>query len=118
MNSQVQIKTQNTSLSKKVKLNFVYPEQLESKFVNHLIVQNQPDCFTLSFFETILPTILGESEEERKTVFEKLNTINAKCVAGFIITPEKMPGFISVMQESLKNHQDIIALEKKKKQGG
>lgn len=69
------------------------------------------------FFETILPTIIGETEEERKTAFEKINTISAKCVARFIVTPEKMPGFIKVMQENLKNHEDIIAFEKKNKQG-
>lgn len=44
------LKTENISIAKKVKLNLIFPEQLESKFVNHLIVQNQPDYFTLSFF--------------------------------------------------------------------
>jgi len=99
-------------LSKKIKLNFVFPENIESKFVNNIIVQHQKEYFTLSFFETVIPPILGETEEERKISSEKIESIDAKCIARFIITPEKISDFINAIQETIKNREKMLALEK------
>jgi|BarGraIncu00222A_1022003.scaffolds.fasta_scaffold198510_1 hypothetical protein len=103
--------------TKKVKLNFIYPDNLETKFINHMIVQAQRDYFTLSFFETILPPVLGESEDEKKALFDKLESVDSKCMARLIITPEKMSDLINALEVNLKNRNQMISLEIQKKQG-
>jgi len=98
-------------VNKKIKLHYVFPENIESKFVNHVIVQNQKDYFTLSFFETVLPPILGESEEERKNSLEKIKSIDAKCIARFIITPEKIAQIANAIQENIKRYKELLTVE-------
>lgn len=110
-------KAQETLETKRVKLNMIYPENLESKFVNHMIVQNQKEYFTLSFFETISPPILGETEEERRTFFETIKTVDSKCVARFIITPEKMSDLIEVLQTNFNKHHEMTEFEKQQPKG-
>jgi len=99
-------------ISKKIKLNFVYPDDLESKFSNLIIVQNQKDFFSLSFFETIIPLVLGETEEEKKEVFSKIEKADSKCLGRFVITPEKMEELIKILQENLEARKRMIEKEK------
>lgn len=94
----------STPLTKRVKLNLIYPDVLESKFTNYITVQNQKDFFTLSFFETVIPPILGETEEERKKEFDKLESADAKCLARFILTPDKMIELNRAIEDNLIKH--------------
>ena len=89
-------------LEKKVKLELVYPDNLETKFVNHIIVQNLKEYFTLSFYEAMIPPVVGDTEDERKSIFEKIEKVDAKCVARVIITPEKMKKLIDILQTNYK----------------
>jgi hypothetical protein len=99
--------------TKKIKLNFIFPENLETKFVNHVVVQHQKDFFTLAFFETVLPLVIGASEEERKAEFDKIDSIDAKCLARLIITPEKMNELVTALQENKDNRLKMVESEKK-----
>lgn len=103
-------------LTKKIKLKYIYPEGLESKFTNHITIQNQKDCFTLSFFETIVPPILGDTEEERKNAFSKLEVAEARCLARFILTPEKMTDVVKALEENLKKHNEVFKKQGKTKE--
>jgi hypothetical protein len=95
-------------LAKKIKINYVFPENIESKFVNQVVVQNQKDFFTLSFFETVMPIIVGESEEERASLLEKIESIDAKCIARFIVTPEKISQIVNALQVNIKRHDEML----------
>ncbi len=102
-------------ISKKIKINFIFPDNLESKFVNNVVIQHQRDYFTLYFFETIPPPILGETKEEKQNYIEKIESVDSKCIARFILTPEKMEVFINAMQENLNSHKKIIEFEEQQK---
>lgn len=91
--------------SKLVKLKYVYPENLQTSFVSSLVVQHQPEFFTLSFFEVFAPPILGETPEEKENLLKSIEELKAKCVSRVILTPEKMKEIVAVMTENLKNYE-------------
>ena len=95
----------NKLIGKDVKVDWVYPENLQSHFVSNLIVQHQPDFFICSFFETWPPAILGETNEEIRQQFEHIDHITAKCVARLVLTPSKMKDFVKVISTNLKNYE-------------
>ena len=95
----------NEVLSKEIKIERIYPEDLQSHFVSNIVVQHQPDFFILSFFEIWPPAILGETEEEKQRAVEALDRIDSKCVARLVVTPAKMRTFVAVMSENLRIYE-------------
>ena len=93
---------------KKLKLNRVYPDDLQSFLVDNVIIQQQPDRFVLSFFEVWLPTILSESEDETQEQIRSLQEVTAKCVARLVVTPDRMREFVSAIQNSLEKHDQLM----------
>lgn len=105
-------KTTNKEIhSKQLKIKHTYPETLETKFATNIIVQHQPDYFILSFFENLLPAVLGETEDDKKKQFDKIKFIESKCLSRIILTPEKMKEVISVLNENYKKYEDLINSE-------
>lgn len=102
---------ENTTKVKTIKSNLIYPVNLETKFANQIIVQSQPGYFILSFFEAILPPIYGETEEEKKEQFDKIKTIDSKCVGKFVVTPQKMTELIDILNGQLKIYNDLMKNE-------
>lgn len=101
------VKDTNDLKSKKIKLNFVYPDNLKSNFVSNVIVQHQKDFFTLSFFEVWVPPILGNTEDEKKAELEKIDQVEANCVARLVVTPDKMRDFVKALHNNLENYDKI-----------
>lgn len=93
---------------KSIKLERVYPENLHSHFVSNIVVQHEPDSFILSFFEVWPPAIIGGDEEEKQKELEKINRVEAKCVARLVVTPKKMADFVKAMTENLKTYETMI----------
>ncbi len=87
-------------ISKTIPIKFEYPENIESKFVTNIVVQNQQDHFIISFFEANLPPILGDTEEQKKELLDSIDSIPAKCVSKIIVTPQKMKDFIDVLSRN------------------
>lgn len=94
---------------KKVKINYHFPEDLNTYFVENIIAQHQPGFFILSFFETFLPPIVGETPEDREKALEKLKEVDAKCVARLVVTPEKMNDIIEVLIENFDAYRQKIS---------
>lgn len=90
---------------KRLRIDFTYPEDLQSKFVQNIIVQHQSDFFVVSFFEVWPPAILGDTEAERRELVGSIGKVEAKCVARLVLTPEKMREFVSVMKRNLENYE-------------
>jgi len=86
---------------KQIKLNWVYPQDLETHFVTNMVVQHQEDHFIISFFETWPPAITGNVDERHKQL-ESINEVDAKCVARIVVTPEKMRDFLNAFQENVE----------------
>lgn len=90
---------------KHVPITRTYPTDLQTHFVVSIVVQHQADHFILSFFEIWPPPILGETEEEKAQQLEAVSSIEAKCVARLVVTPDKMGEFLDVMNENYTNWQ-------------
>ena len=91
-------------LEKKVRLTRKYPEDLQSHIVDNIVVQHQPDRFVLSFFEVWLPPVLADSDEEFQEQIDSLDSVEAKCVARLVVTPQRMREFVNVMTTNLENY--------------
>src|SRR3990172_3689638 len=90
-------------IEKKVRVIRKYPDDLQSHIVDNLVVQHQPDRFVLSFFEVWLPAMLAESDEEFQGQVDSLESVEAKCVARLVVTPQRMREFVNAMTKNLEN---------------
>jgi len=86
----------------------IYPPDLRTYFVQNAVAQHQPDCFILSFFEVWPPLVLGETEEERLREVASLESIDATCVARFVLTPSRMREIVGVLSDNLKKYDAQI----------
>ena len=94
----------NMSEIKKLKIRHIFPDNLDSNFVSNIVVQHQPDHFIVSFFEVFPPPILGDSEEDKRQQFNKMDHIEAQCVSRIIVTPDKMSEIITVLNDNYDNY--------------
>lgn len=93
---------------KSVRVNWIYPDELQSHFVSNMVVQFQPESFILSFFEVWPPAILGETEAEKQRAIAAINSVDAKCVARLVVTPTKIAEFIETMKQNFQNYEKSI----------
>lgn len=98
-------------VAKKVRIERIYPDELQSHFVSNVVVQHQPDIFVLSFFEVWPPAILGDSDEEKRKALEAVVRVEAKCVARLVLTPGKMKEFMETMAENLQNYDKMMQMQ-------
>jgi hypothetical protein len=75
-----------------VPLKWNIPENIITRFASNIVVQRLEDAFKISFFEIYPDIRLGL---EHKIPEE----VQANCVASIILTPEKLPVFIEVLQK-------------------
>lgn len=102
---------------KKVRIDRVYPDTLQSHFVSTVVVQHQPDAFILSFFEVWPPAVLGETAEEKQRALESIENVEAKCVARLVLTPGKMREVVGIMTENLKSYDLMLEMQPKLSEG-
>jgi hypothetical protein len=86
-----------------IPIDWQFPEKLETKFANHLLVQFDQNEFYISFFEMIPPLLLGTDEEQKK-ILGSLKSIPAKCVSRIVVSKERMPSFIKALQTHAEKH--------------
>ncbi len=86
---------------KELPLEWHIPENIPVRYATNLVIQRLENEYLISFFEVLPPILLGTPEE----IGEKLGTLNsvrANCVAKIIVSANKMPEFVSVMQRNLE----------------
>jgi hypothetical protein len=94
-----------TGISKRVRIDRRYPNDLQSYFVSNIVVQHEPDRFILTFFEIWPPPIIGETDEEMQHILESLDSVEAKCVARIVLSPNKMEEFLRVANENFSKFE-------------
>ncbi|OGD19929.1 MAG: hypothetical protein A2Y69_09330 [Candidatus Aminicenantes bacterium RBG_13_59_9] len=87
----------------RVPLKFRIPENIVTRFASNIVVQTIENEFKISFFE-IKPEIRLFPQSPQNAPKDVL----ADCVASVIVTAEKMPSFISALQ----NHFDRFKKDK------
>jgi len=90
--------------AKTLRINRIYPPDLQTHFVQSVVAQHQVDYFVLSFFEVWPPLILGETEDEKRREVETLESVDAKCVARFVLTPDRMREIVDILTENLRKY--------------
>ena len=81
-----------------------FPEGLQSRYANNVLVQNGQFEFIISFFEMQLPMLFG-SLEENKAKLEEMESIRAECVSKIIIPRELVQGLINALQTELEKQR-------------
>ncbi len=81
---------------KTVNVEPIIPPDLASRFANIFAVQSMEGSFLLSFFEALPPVVLGTPEEQAARV-EKIQSIQAQCVARIVIPPSRIPELIQAL---------------------
>lgn len=79
---------------KEVVINHIFPCGLKGVYANQMIVQNTLNEFTISFFQILQPPILKPED------IEKVETIDAECVARVIVSPDKMGEFVDAINRN------------------
>jgi Protein of unknown function (DUF3467) len=81
-----------------------FPESIQSRYANNMLVQVGQFEFIISFFEMQLPMLSG-SPEENKEKLEEMGAIRAECVSKIVLSPELVPGLINALQTELEKYQ-------------
>ncbi|MBU1751223.1 MAG: DUF3467 domain-containing protein [Chloroflexi bacterium] len=87
-------------MEKRLPIKWYYPEDLITRYVTNLIVQHGEQEFIVSFFEILPPAILG-TPEQQEAQLERIDDIQATCVARIVIPAEKMSIFVKALQDNL-----------------
>jgi hypothetical protein len=102
------IEISNIGAEASVEIKRIFPDNLQSHFVQNVVAQAQLDCFILSFFELWPPVIITDTEEEEHQAIQALTSIDAKCVARIVLTPAKMQETIDVLTENMRKHKEKL----------
>ncbi len=95
-----------------IPLTWDVPEDLISGYATNMLVQIGEHEFYISFFETPPPLLLDPKDAE------KLESVRAECFARVVIAPERMKGFIDVLQRQLNAYNAKKKAEAKVKANG
>ena len=92
---------------KKVPIKFHIPPSIITRFATNMVIQTFENEFKISFFEV--------KPEIRLDPSEKLpDEVLADCVASVIVTADRLPSFIEILQMQLDKYSKIkIKTEKK-----
>lgn len=86
------------------------PEDAQSRYANNVLVQAGQYEITISFFESQLPVLLGDPEENKRKL-EELGSIRAELVSKIVISPDVLPIVINALQTGLENYRQAKGLE-------
>ena len=86
-----------------IPIDWRFPEDLETRFANHMLVQYDQSEFHISFFEVLPPLLMGTDEDQSKTL-QSLKSIPAKCVSRIVVSKERMPVFVKGLQEHVEKN--------------
>jgi len=81
----------------KVPIKWNIPPTIITRFASNMVIQTLENEFKISFFE-IKPEIRVDPSEEIP------DEVLADCVASVIVTADKMPSFIEILQQQLDKH--------------
>lgn len=93
---------ENSSLKKKeLPIEWRMPEGKMTPFATNMFVQIIENEFKISFFEVKPPLRFNESDPWPEKAI-------ADCVSSVIITADRLPKFIEVLQDQLERYESIM----------
>lgn len=90
---------------RELRIEWYAPEDLQTVYANHLVVQHTEHEFIVSLFSLVPPLITG-SEQEKRAQLNSLESVRAVCVGRFAISPSRYPAFVKTLQDNLSRFID------------
>ncbi len=81
------------------------PDNVQSRYANNVLVQSAQHEIVISFFEALLPPLVG-TPEDNVAKLREIGSIRADLVARIIVAPGILPSIISALQTGLEKYQD------------
>lgn len=81
------------------------PESVQSRYATNAIIQTGQREFTISFFETRLPILFGQSQENQESL-EKIGKVRAECVGRIVVAPDTLQEMIAAFQTNLDAYRE------------
>ena len=89
----------------RIPIEHVYPDSLETRFADHVVVQHTEHEFRILFYETRPPIMVG-SVEERRARLEEIQSIEAVCVARIVVPASRMPEMVRALNDNLAAYME------------
>ena len=83
------------------RMEWIFPEDIITRFSNNIVIQHSESEFILSFFETRPPLLIGEESIEK---LKNVKSIPAECVARIVIPVGRMPGMVEAIQTNFEKY--------------
>lgn len=87
-----------------LRIDWHIPEGVQGRYANNMLVQAGQYEIVISFFETQLPVLLGQPEENKRKL-EELGSIRAEFVSKIIVPPDLVPVLINALEVGLENYR-------------
>lgn len=88
-------------------LTWIVPDTIRTDHATHLVVQQQGSEFTFLFFE-MESVLFSGTPEEQAAQYEKLEAVNAKCVAKVVMSADRIPEATNNLIESVNRYQAMM----------
>lgn len=82
------------------------PDDMLGKYATNILVQANENEFVIYFFEISPPILLGSPEEQQAKI-ERLESIKASCLSKIIVSPQRLPEFVKVLQDQIDRQSKI-----------
>jgi hypothetical protein len=82
-----------------------HPSTEPTHHATHLVVQTMPGKYVLSFYECLPPLIIETTPEAQRAAWERIPTIEARCVTRLIVSADDLPSFLQTLQQQLQQAQ-------------
>lgn len=82
------------------------PDDMPGRYATNILVQGNENEFIIYFFEISQPILLG-SPEEQQEIIKSLKSIKASCLAKIIVSPQRLPEFVKVLQDQVERQSKI-----------
>jgi len=87
---------------RKIPVDYQVPDDASPSYANNLVIQHTESEFTIHFFYTRLPILLGDGGNENlRAKIESIEAIRPQFIKSIIVSPKKMQEFIDALQDSL-----------------
>jgi hypothetical protein len=89
-------------IKKEVAVKRVIPDDLRVTYSDGMVIKNQDGLFNLYFFQSRWPIAITPEE------MEAIDSVEARCVAHLVITPEQMKKNIDALIENFRKFEQRL----------
>lgn len=98
--------TEEKLVQKQLRIVRNIPDDLQSFFIDHVVVQHDQEKFILTFYELFPPLYVQEGDIDLSK-FNELDSVEAKCVARIVVTPKRMEQFYKALTNNIEKFKKL-----------